>query len=204
MIVEQRFKYLKFKLVKRQVLKDKHEVAFYTSFAILCCILLFTNFLPPCGDLFIICSAILQDYPHIRPFWFSFSQLLILVTSSECLISNSLSIVLVYPLAVLLLPAVVCLPSKCACICERQTDRQTDIHLSGRLLKMVTIQTTTHTHSFKLSLKLHPLSLWFQVGERQLEEMSDVLVLWWRRGLSEWLRRCQCAAPPHFNLNAIP
>lgn len=196
MIVEQRFKYLKFKLVKRQVLKDKHEVAFYTSFAILCCILLFTNFLPPCGDLFIICSAILQDYPHIRPFWFSFSQLLILVTSSECLISNSFT------------------PSLFSCyllwsVCPLSvhasvSDRQTDIHLSGRLLKMVTIQTTTHTHSFKLSLKLHPLSLWFQVGERQLEEMSDVLVLWWRRGLSEWLRRCQCAAPPHFNLNAIP
>lgn len=151
MIVEQRFKYLKFKLVKRQVLKDKHEVAFYTSFAILCCILLFTNFLPPCGDLFIICSAILQDYPHIRPFWFSFSQLLILVTSSECLISNSLSIVLVYPLAVLLLPAVVCLPSKCACICERQTDRQTFICLVDYskwwLYKQPHIHTPLNCHS---------------------------------------------------------
>lgn len=182
-----------------------HLMLFCAAFCFL------ANFLPPRGDLFIICSAILQGFPHIRPFWFSFSQSLILIKSSKCFISNSLSVALVYPLAVPLLPSLwsVCppvWPSVHASVRGRQTSRQTEGQTPICLLySKWGLYKQPHIHT-----PLNCQSNWmygacdFKWVKRRLEEMSDVLVLWRRRGLSEWLRRCQCAAPTHFNLNAIP
>lgn len=89
----------------------------------------------------------------------------------------------------------VCLPTsltKCACVCEGQ--RQTDLCLVDYSECRLYKQPNTHTHTRVRSLNLSlQLQLCFQVGERRLEEMSDALVLRWRRG------RCQCAAPSHIS-----
>lgn len=108
------------------------------------------NFLPPRGDLFIICSAILHDYLHICPFWFSFSHSHILVKSSKCLISNSLSIALVYPDCSPATCGLSALRSDQVCmhlwVSEWQTDRQTD-YSKWWLYKQPHVRTPLHCHS---------------------------------------------------------